>query len=365
MPSRSRGQQVGGYERRRRRELRRAAERDWADGLGVDALLAIFHRLGHVDVLLGAAEQVCRSWRRAVREEPSLWRRIAMVGQEGIARRINRGGMACEAVRRSAGQCESFCGVYAGDDGFLVYLSEQAPCLKSLRLISCCGVTNEGIAEAVKEFPLLEELELSLCDNVAGGFQVFEFVGEVCPQLKHFRLNRNRFDYTEWNRNKDVRGIATMHGLHSLQLFSNHLTDEGLETILNNCPHLEFLDMRHCFNINMDETLLLKCARIKTSRLPNDPTDDYDHEVQSPIRPYIPQEPDWYSDCCYSCHTRHYDSFVCSRKKNYDSDDSGDDSDFYGKTWDEPHFYDQPSRYENDLDKYEKMLPFNMRTFLK
>jgi hypothetical protein len=33
--------------------------------------------------------------------------------------------MACEAVRRAAGQCEAFCGEYAGDDGFLTYLTEQ------------------------------------------------------------------------------------------------------------------------------------------------------------------------------------------------------------------------------------------------
>ena len=84
--------------------------RDWADGLGTDALLAILHRLDHVDVLMGADQ---------------VWRRIAMRGHEGIARRLNRGGLACEAVRRSAGRCEAFCGEYAGDDGFLIYLSEQ------------------------------------------------------------------------------------------------------------------------------------------------------------------------------------------------------------------------------------------------
>ena len=41
----------------------------------------------------------------------------------------------------------------------------------------------------MKELPLVEELELSLCDNV-GGSEVFEVVGQVCPQLKHFRLNK-------------------------------------------------------------------------------------------------------------------------------------------------------------------------------
>ncbi|PUZ50468.1 hypothetical protein GQ55_6G060700 [Panicum hallii var. hallii] len=284
--------------------------RDWADGLGTDALLGILHRLDHVDVLT-AADHVCRSWRRAAREEPAL---------------LNRG----------AGRCEAFCGEYAGDDGFLVYLSEH------LRLISCNGVTNEGVAEAAKGLPLLDELELSLCDNV-GGSEVFEVVGEVCPQLKQFRLNKKRFDVTVWVKENYVQGIATMHGLRTLQLFSNILTNTGLETILDNCPHLESLDIRHCFNVDMDETLLLKCARIKTLRLPDDPTDDYDLEVQSPIRTYVPREEYYmcYSDCCYN--------------RYEDSEDSGDDSDFYG----------EPSRYESDLDKYEKMLPLSMRTFLR
>ena len=183
----------------------------------------------------------------------------------------------------------------------------------------------------MKELPLLEELELSLCDNV-GRSEVFKVVGEVCPQLKHFGLNKKLFDVTVWEKEKDVQGIASMHGLRSLQLFSNLLTNAGLETILDNCPHLESLDIRHCFNIDMDETLLVKCARIKTMRLPDDPTDDYDLEIQSPIRTYVPREPLGY--VCYSdfCYNSYEDS----------DDDSEDDSDFYG----------EPSRYESDLDKY-------------
>ncbi|CAO2189422.1 unnamed protein product [Urochloa humidicola] len=337
-----------------------APPRDWADGLPADVLLAIFHRLDHIEILT-AADHVCRSWHRAAREEPSLWRRITMRGHEGIARWLNRGGLACEAVRRAAGQCEAFCGEYAGDDGFLVYLMEQAPYLKSLRLISCNGVTNEGVAEAAKELPLLEELELSLCENV-GGFEVFEVVGVVCPKLKHFRLCKKLFDVRVQNKDNDVRGIATMHGLHSLQLFCNLLTNKGLQTILDNCPHLECLDIRHCFNIDMDETLLLKCARINTLRIPDDPLDDYNLEVQCPIR-IIQEDPSdvdvseeesyWYSDFCYS--------------SDDNSDGSEDDSDFYGDSTeiDDSDYYGEPSRYESYLDKYEKMLPFSMRTFVK
>uniref|UniRef100_A0A0E0ARW5 F-box domain-containing protein n=1 Tax=Oryza glumipatula TaxID=40148 RepID=A0A0E0ARW5_9ORYZ len=169
----------------RRRCRRNMEARNWAD-LPLDAILTIFHKLDHTDILM-AADQVCASWRRAAPDEPTLWRRITMRGTEALSSRINLCGLACAAVRRSAGRCEAFCGEYAGDDGLLMYLAEQASCLKSLRLISCLGVSNEGIEEAIKQFPLLEELELSFCDNVT--YKAYAVIGVTCgPQLKCLRL---------------------------------------------------------------------------------------------------------------------------------------------------------------------------------
>lgn len=124
---------------------------------------------------------------------------------------------------------------------------------------------------------------------------MFEVVGMACPQLRHFRLNRRCFlnfeeseDDDVFNKDEEAQGIATMHELRSLQLFANDLTNAGLTEILDNCPHLESLDIRHCFNITMDAVLLAKCSRIKALKLPYDSTDDYDYdcEVQSPILPH-------------------------------------------------------------------------------
>ncbi|CAO2187358.1 unnamed protein product [Urochloa humidicola] len=70
-----------------RRHREAALTRDWAAGLPADVLLAILHRLDHIEILM-SADRVCRSWQRAAREEPSLRRRI---------------GMTSEAVRRAAG----------------------------------------------------------------------------------------------------------------------------------------------------------------------------------------------------------------------------------------------------------------------
>ncbi|KAF7032144.1 hypothetical protein CFC21_043353 [Triticum aestivum] len=257
--------------------------RNWAE-LPLDAISAILHKLDHVDILMGPS-QVCRSWRGAARDEPELWRRINMLGHADLEHELNFPGMAQAAVRRSAGRCEAFWGEYACDHDLLLYLADQASSLKSLRLISCYNFEDEGLQEAIVKFPLLEELELSLCANV-GESGVFGVVGRACPQLKRFRLSKDvfyDFEASGYDKDDEALGIATMHELRSLQLFGNCLTNKGLTAILDNCRHLESLDIRHCFNVNMDDALRAKCGRISTVRLPNDSTDDYDFEVQEPV----------------------------------------------------------------------------------
>jgi hypothetical protein len=101
------------------------ATRDWAE-LPRDALLTVLHRLGHVDILAGAA-QACGPWARAARDEPELWRRVDLRlhgGRVVSARRLH--GMAQEAVRRGAGQCESFWGEGALDHGVLSLLRDTS-----------------------------------------------------------------------------------------------------------------------------------------------------------------------------------------------------------------------------------------------
>ncbi|EOA22501.1 hypothetical protein CARUB_v10003156mg [Capsella rubella] len=83
----------------------------------------------------------------------------------------------------------------------------------------------------------------------------------------------------------------TMHELRHLQLFGNRLIDNALNAILDGCPHLEHLDLRQCFNINLVGYLDKCCyerikdlrrdlekhcsVRIKDLRRPNDSTADY------------------------------------------------------------------------------------------
>ncbi|XP_072150648.1 putative F-box/LRR-repeat protein 9 [Setaria viridis] len=271
-----------------------AAGRDWSE-LPLDALMLVFARLGPVEILMGSG-LVCRSWLQAAKE-PELWRSVDMANHRVVEEMKGDVlyAMAKLAVDRSMGQLEVFLGKYFVTDELLKYLGARSASLKILSLTSCHEVSNKGFTELIIKFPLLEELEISLFTNIDGK-HVFEEVGKACPELKRFRFNRYRFhefaeysddDDSEFKYNKDdnALGIASMHGLRSLQLFGNNFTNEGLAAILDNCPHLESLDIRHCFNIVMDDALRAKCATIKTLRLPYDSTDGYGLQFEGPIWP--------------------------------------------------------------------------------
>ena len=157
--------------------------------------------------------------------------------------------------------------------------------MKSLQLSLCDKVSNEGLAEAVKGFPQLEELDITFC-SVYG--DVCESVGKACPQLKCLRLNerwndvgRGLASYEEsMDDDTEALGIANnMPELRDLQLIGNNLTNDGLMAILVHCPHLESLDIRQCFNLRIDDAMKSRCARIANLKLPHDAITDFKYRA--------------------------------------------------------------------------------------
>jgi hypothetical protein len=141
-------------------------------------------------------------------------------------------------------------------------------------------VSNEGFSEAIKGFPELEELDITFCSLYGS---VCEAIGKACPQLRCFRLNErwtlhNEYAAYEGMDDSDTEALSiasTMPGLQDLQLIGNNLTYDGLVAILDCCPHLESLDIRQCYNIQFDDALKSKCARIRNLKLPYDPISDF------------------------------------------------------------------------------------------
>uniref|UniRef100_A0A0E0G5K4 Uncharacterized protein n=2 Tax=Oryza TaxID=4527 RepID=A0A0E0G5K4_ORYNI len=258
---------------------------EWAD-LPVDAVLAVFERLGAAEVLMGAGV-VCRSWLRAATREPRLWRRVDLTACFDPT--VDMEAMARAAVDRAGGRLEHFAAERFVTDELLLYVAKRTSCLKSLRLRDCIKISEKGLVAVGKTSPCLEELELTTCTISI----LLKAVGEAFPNLKCLRLNHRWFDvqFDEFRDNFHALGIAcSMPRLRHLQIFANRLRNNALAAILDNCPHLESLDLRQCFNVDVDAEVRAKCARLKDVRFPNDSTKDYEYEtfIETPSLDSLP-----------------------------------------------------------------------------
>ncbi|KAF7847570.1 hypothetical protein BT93_L2831 [Corymbia citriodora subsp. variegata] len=226
---------------------------NWRD-LPQDIATTIFPKLGAVEILANA-QWVCTDWRSLCRH-PLMWRSIDMrnAGDRPDGALVD---MCREAVDRSHGGCVDINIEYFGTDELLKYTADRCNQIRRLRLVRCENITDEGLSEAATKLPL-------------------ETVGQCCPLLKSLKLNSVRCPFVEGDG--EALAIAkNMHGLRYLQLFGNIMTDEGLESILDGCPRLEYLDLRQCLNVDMRGDLEERCTeRIKDLRRPDDPTDDYE-----------------------------------------------------------------------------------------
>ncbi|PSS05111.1 F-box/LRR-repeat protein [Actinidia chinensis var. chinensis] len=143
--------------------------------------------------------------------------------------------------------------------------------LRRLRLVCCYDVSDEGLSEAAKQLPLLEEL-IIIFGNITN--KGLENVGRCCLRLKSLKYNDPR--PLCFASDDEALAIAeTMPGLHQLQLIGNRMTNKGLQAIFNCCPHLESLDLRLCFKVYLEGDLATLCSeQIKDLRRPHDSTRD-------------------------------------------------------------------------------------------
>ncbi|KAI4371818.1 hypothetical protein MLD38_010122 [Melastoma candidum] len=251
-----------------------AAGRDWLD-LPREILTTILLKLDVVEILT-SAQRVCNQW-RSVCLDPSMWRRIDMWNSSNLWDvDYDQTRMCMHAIDRSLGCCEDIAVQFFGNDQLLLYIAGSCSKLRRLRLVSCGGVSDEGLCEAVGKLPLLEEIELYHCE-LSG--KALETIGRSCPRLKSFKLNNigARLPLLEYN--DEALAIAkNMPGLRHLMLFGNRMSNVGLMAILDGCPHLESLDLRQCYRVDLKDDLARRCERIKNLNRPLDCTEDYEFQ---------------------------------------------------------------------------------------
>lgn len=244
-----------------------------------DITANILQRLNAVEILENA-QKVCTTWRSVCRD-PAMWRVIDMcnLGEDGMPYDIDAMPFCRKAVDWSQGQLVNISIRDFATDELLEFIAERAGKLRRLQLVRCFYLTDEGISEAIKRFPMLEELHILLTPF---SDETIETIGRSCPLLRSFTFNSKICSYFNEAGNEEAFAIArSMPELHHLQLLGNGLTNEGLQAIMDGCPHLETLDLRRCYHVVLWGDFGNKCAaRIKRLRYPNDSIEDYEFQVE-------------------------------------------------------------------------------------
>ncbi|KAI3971290.1 hypothetical protein MKW92_021767 [Papaver armeniacum] len=268
--------------------------RNWLE-LPPDVLAHIFLKLGAIDILF-RAQSVCSMWRK-VSKEPLLFRSVDMRNRWDLfdGGYYDMEKMAREAVDRSSGQLVEFSMEHFGTDDLVDYIADKTGSLRCLRLVSCYQVSDDALINVAKKAVLLEELEVCYCSFSE---DMLKSVRKACPQLTSFRLNCRGFRRPRLESDVEALAIAeNMPQLRHLHLFGNKLTNVGLRGILDGCRHLESLDLRQCFNLNLEGDMLKICKeRLIKLRLPNDSTDDYEFDATIEDGSYGEDYPSGFSD---------------------------------------------------------------------
>lgn len=241
---------------------------NWLD-MPYELMANILQRLGTVEIL-NSVWKVCTTWRK-ICKDPAMWNVIDVDAWDSCYSNYNLETLTKKAVDLSCGEL-----IDISIDGFVTddlidYMLLRSNKLKSLCLMSCEDITGRRLGRAVKRVPHLEKLHLSYTYQSYLTIEDIKLIGQNCPQLKSFSMNQEFEGEYEYNDNDALAIAKNMPELRHLQVIGNNMTNIGLETILNGCPHLESLDVRRCFNLNLRGNLEKLCPEwIKDFKPPND-----------------------------------------------------------------------------------------------
>ncbi|PWA96295.1 RNI-like superfamily protein [Artemisia annua] len=296
----------------------RPKRRNWLD-IPSDILADILSRVGAIDILENA-QLVCTAWRKICKNNPDVWRVIYMENYWDPKARPLLRQMCEEAVNRSQFGLVDIAIVDFCNDDLLFYVAYRSSQLRSLDISGSSDYLTDISVETIRS------------------------VGRHCPMLETLKMNKERVVFSDRETTEDYyelknkintdTAIAIAIGknfcqLKHLELIGNYMTNVGLRAILDGCPHIELLDLRQCYYIDLKTDLGERCSQqITYLKLSNDFVD---------------------STAC---------NVTAGYKKDYDDDDyyySEDNDGYYNEDNDgykKDYYYDDDDYYSEDNDGY-------------
>ncbi|KAL5207561.1 hypothetical protein ABZP36_031996 [Zizania latifolia] len=192
-------------------------------------------------------------------------------------------GDVCESIGKACPQLKcfrlnsAFIDTYGMDyDTEALGIANNMPELRELQLIGN-NLSNVGLMSILDHCLHLESVDIRRSNNI----RMDDALKSKCARIRNLKLPRDSIsDFSCLRDDTEALGIAdNMPELRELQLIGNDLTNDGLISILDHCLHLESVDIRQCYNIQMDDALKSKCARIRNLKLPCDSMSDFKYNA--------------------------------------------------------------------------------------
>ncbi|CAL8077420.1 unnamed protein product [Calicophoron daubneyi] len=164
-----------------------------------------------------------------------------------------------------AGQCQHLKHVNMGScmdvqdmDRILNDLIRNNPGIISLNLWRCVNVSAVGIEHVIQSCPLLEELDLGWCRNIALTQEAgcIRRLVQHCPRIKKLFLTG-----TSLLNSEDLIFVAQCLGSNLEQLDihgSTNVNSNAVMTLLNHCSGLRLLDISFCTEIHLYTVMHLR-----------------------------------------------------------------------------------------------------------
>ncbi|KAF6170352.1 hypothetical protein GIB67_043042 [Kingdonia uniflora] len=237
------------------------------DELIPDALGLIFSNLSLQDILT-TIPRVCKAWGRAV-AGPYCWQEIDIEEWSNQCKPEHVDQMLQMLIERSGGSVRKLRVANLNNDSILSFIADHlvifgyasffafgsAGSLQNLQLPRS-EISNPIVEHVAGRFSNISFLDLSYCPKI--GAPALEAIGKNCKSL--VGLQRAMHPLTIGDKvcqDDEAHAIATtMRKLKHLELAYLLLSTEGVLEILSNCRELEFLDVRGCWEVNLEEKFL-------------------------------------------------------------------------------------------------------------
>ncbi|KAK1278298.1 F-box protein FBW2 [Acorus gramineus] len=223
------------------------------DELIPDALCLIFRNLLLQDKLT-VVPRVCKSWGRAALS-PNSWQEIDLAEWSQRCKPEDLDRMVRMLIDRSSGSVRKISVSGLPDDSLFVFIAEHTSSLQTLSLPRS-EISDSVVEQVAGRLSNITSLDISYCAKI--GAHALEEFGKNCKFLVTLRRVMHPLEVADKVcQDDEAHAVAYyMPKLKHLEMGYLLLTSAGVLEILSSCRDLEFLDIRGCWDVRLDDNFM-------------------------------------------------------------------------------------------------------------